>query len=98
MNELKENITSQFSDRNETNRSLKNFEKNIKTFVEKTSMSNSPRKEEEDSAILSKRPLGGWSCASCEKDLSHMNGNSKGFQAWSKLPVRNADARMQKTG
>lgn len=31
---------------------------------------------EGDNAILAKKPLGGWSCASCEKNLNNMMPNT----------------------
>ena len=86
-----------YSDREETNRSLKNFEKNIKNFVEKSAM-NSPRREEEDTAMLAKKPMGGWSCASCEKDLVNISGRAPGYQAWSRLPFRAPGDRIAKVG
>jgi hypothetical protein len=59
---------------------------------------NSPRKEEEETAMLTKKPLGGWSCASCEKDLVNISGRIPGYQAWSKLPFRNPGDRIAKVG
>jgi len=73
LNELLGEFFGRFSDREETNRSLKTFEKNIKSYVEKSSM-NTPRKEEEETAMFAKKPMGGWSCASCEKDLVNLSG------------------------
>lgn len=59
---------------------------------------NSPRKEEEDTAMLAKKPIGGWSCASCEKDLINISGRAPGYQAWSKLPFRAPGDRIAKVG
>ena len=38
------------------------------------SPNTSPRmpRGESEIAMLSKKPLGGWSCASCEKDLTNI--------------------------
>ena len=97
MLKLLEELMSRFSDRDETNRSLKNFEKSIRSFVEKSSFT-SPRKDEEETALLAKKPLGGWSCASCEKDLVNISGRVPGYQAWSKLPFRVPGERIAKVG
>ena len=37
-------------------------------------------------AMLSKKPLGGWSCASCEKSIFNMSSNMAEFQVNNKLP------------
>lgn len=59
---------------------------------------NSPRKDEEETAMLAKKPMGGWSCASCEKDLINISGRAPGYQAWSKLPFRAPGDRIAKVG
>ncbi len=42
--------------------------------------------EDNDDAMLSKRPLGGFSCASCEKGLKNISGYASDFQNWNKMP------------
>jgi len=59
---------------------------------------NSPRKDDEETAMLAKKPLGGWSCASCEKDLINISGRLPAYQAWSKLPFRSPGERIAKVG
>jgi len=34
----------------------------------------SPGRDNEDDAMLSKKPLGGMSCASCERNLINLSG------------------------
>lgn len=35
-----------------------------------------------------KKPLNGFSCASCEKDLLNLQGQIAAYNAWNKLPMR----------
>jgi len=37
-------------------------------------------------AILAKKPLGGWSCASCQKDLKNFGKQKLSFYPWAKMP------------
>ena len=53
---------------------------------------------EGDNAILSKKPLGGWSCASCEKNLSNLINHPPEHQHWNRMPYRDPGERMAKVG
>jgi hypothetical protein len=53
---------------------------------------------EGDNAILSKKPLGGWSCASCEKNLSNMMSQPPEHHHWNRMPYRDPNERMAKVG
>ena len=35
---------------------------------------NKPKRDDEDDAMFTKKPLGGWSCASCERNIINLNG------------------------
>jgi hypothetical protein len=52
----------------------------------------------EEDAMFSKRPLGGFSCASCDKDLVNLNGRLADYLPWSKLPFRDPNERLAKVG
>ena len=56
---------------------------------------NSP-KDNEDDAMFVKKPLGGFSCASCEKSLNNLKANPADFQPWSKLPFKGPYDRLSK--
>lgn len=51
-----------------------------------------------DNAILAKKPLGGWSCASCEKNLTNMIKESNEFTAWNRMPFRDPNDKLKKVG
>ena len=52
----------------------------------------------EDDAMFSKKPLGGFSCASCEKDIENLHGKKVEFMPWSKLPFREPSERIARVG
>lgn len=39
-----------------------------------------------DEAVLMKRPLMGWKCVNCERDLNNLEGSKAEFYNWRKLP------------
>jgi hypothetical protein len=53
---------------------------------------------EEEDALIAKRQLIGWSCASCEKSLVNMQGNHAEYQTWNKMPVRDANTSIPTNG
>jgi hypothetical protein len=50
--------------------------------------------EHEDDAMFTKKPLGGTSCASCQKDVVNMYGKKADFYAWNKFPFRDPSERI----
>jgi len=52
----------------------------------------------EDDAMFTKKPLRGWSCASCEKNIVNLQGSIAEFQPWGKLPFHDPSERIAKYG
>lgn len=48
--------------------------------------------------MFSKKPLQGWSCASCDKDIMNMYGNKSEYFPWMKLPLRDPSDRISRVG
>lgn len=46
------------------------------------------RHEHDEDAMFSKKPLGGVSCASCEKDLINLYGKAADYYNWNRMPSR----------
>lgn len=44
--------------------------------------------------MFTKKPLGGMSCASCEKDIVNMYGKKADYLAWNKFPFRDPSERI----
>jgi hypothetical protein len=50
--------------------------------------------DNEDDAMFTKKPLGGNSCASCEKNIINLQGQIAEFHPWSKFPHRDPSERI----
>jgi hypothetical protein len=96
LNELVKAMTKQFADKAETKKALKLHERQLKNLYSLL-MSKGHGVNEED-AMFSKKPLGGLSCASCEKDLVNMMGKKVDFMPWNKLPFRDPAERIARVG
>ena len=44
--------------------------------------------------MFTKKPLGGMSCASCEKDIINLQGRKADYLPWSKFPLRDPSERI----
>ena len=53
----------------------------------------------QDEAMLARRPLHGWTCISCERNLTNYYGQQPAeHQSWSKLPFRDPTDRIARVG
>ena len=52
----------------------------------------------EDESMLTKKHLCGLSCATCDKNLTDIQGKQVQFLPWNKLPHRNTGERIAKVG
>ena len=76
MNDIVKALTKQLADKNDTKKALKLLERQLRNLYEvlmQRGGQNSGAENEED-AMFSKEPLGGFSCASCEKNLINIQG------------------------
>ena len=89
-------LTKQFADKADTRKALKIHEKQFQNLYNLI-MSKGGGENEED-AMFSKKPLGGLSCASCEKGLIDMHGKRVEFMPWNKLPFRDPAERIARVG
>jgi len=96
LNEIVKALTKQFADKGETKKAFKAHERQLKNLYGLL-MSKGHGENEED-AMFSKKPLGGLSCASCEKDLVNMMGKKVEFMPWNKLPFRDPAERIARVG
>lgn len=86
----------QFADKSETKKALKNIEKQLKNLYDL--VMSKLRNDDEDDAMLSKKPLGGFSCASCEKNLINLYGKPAEHYSWNKFPLRDPAERIARVG
>lgn len=96
LEDLANGLDKRFADKNETKKALKALEKQIKSLYDLI-MSQQGRGGQDD-AMFAKKPLGGWSCASCAKDLVNLQGMPADFVPWSRWPLRDPNERLAKSG
>lgn len=92
LKELSDEFLKRFADKNETKRALKYLEKLIKDSESIKIVRDG------DDAMLARKPLGGWSCASCQKDLEKLMGKIAPYHAWNKMPYRDPADRIARVG
>ena len=72
LNEMLKKMMGQFADKNDTKKRLANLEKNVKILFEMLGNRGSVDRGNEEDAMFSKKPLGGFSCASCERNITNL--------------------------
>ncbi len=74
---------------------MKLLEKQIKNLYDLyMSRGSTATHDNEDDAMFTKKPLGGMSCASCQKDVINMNGRKVTFHPWNRMPYRDPSERI----
>ena len=73
LNEIVKALTKQLADKNDTKKALKLLERQLKNLYD-LFMSRGTHHENEDDAMFTKKPLGGLSCASCERNITNLSG------------------------
>lgn len=100
INEVVKALTKQLADKNDTKKALKLLERQLKNLYDlfMSKGVGSPSRENEDDAMFTKKPLGGMSCASCEKDIINLQGKKVDFLPWNKMPFRDPSERIARVG
>ena len=96
INKLLKSMIKKFVDRNEMMKPLKKMDERI-TIIEELFREGGTT-DNNEAAMLAKKPLGGWSCASCQKNLINLEGLSNQYYPWAKFPQRNPTERIAKIG
>ena len=80
------------ADKNDTKKALKLLEKQVRVEtngqIKNLYEMMQHRHEHDEDAMFSKKPLGGVSCASCEKDLINLYGKAADYYNWNRMPSR----------
>ena len=99
LNHLEERLrqlVKQLADKSETKKNLKMLEKQLKNLLDVfMQKQNNP---DEENAMFSKKPLGGFSCASCEKNLINLQNKPPEYFNWNRFPMRDPAERIAKLG
>ena len=75
-----------FADKIDTNRSMKYLDSQIRHIIEVYIK----RMDKNDSWLIAKKPIGGYSCASCESYIGDLK-NKESYMPWNKYPQREKD-------
>ena len=102
--ELLDKVQKKFAEKGETKKALKHLEKEVGNFnglnIKINQLRNlanlffSLHNPDGDDSLFAKKPLGGWSCAACEKGLINMQGIPAEYHAWNKMPTRDPADRI----
>lgn len=85
MEEGKIHLAKKFADKIETQKSIKYIESQVKHVVEVYVK----KMEKGENWLLAKKPVDGYTCASCENFIGELNDKSHDYKPWEKYPVRN---------
>jgi predicted transcriptional regulator len=73
LNEMVKALAKQFSDKTDTKKAMKLLERQMKNLYDLyISRGSTGHTDHEDDAMFTKKPLGGMSCASCQKDIVNL--------------------------
>jgi hypothetical protein len=97
VNEMVAAIQDQFAGRKETKKSVKALERQMKNLFEMVRSKGSLGSTGDD-AMFSRKPLLGYACASCEKDLVNLQGKKVEYMPWHKMPFRDPSERIARVG
>jgi len=91
-------LGNQFADKDTFRKKIFALEKNIKNLYDLMMAANAGKKDNEDDAMFTRKPLGPVSCASCDKGIVNLIGQQADYLAWKKLPFREPNERIAKYG
>lgn len=93
LEELKSACNKKFADKNETAKSLKYLDSQIKQLID----INIKKMDKGDNWLLAKKPLEGFSCASCEAYIGDLKENNEHIP-WNKYPMRDPSDKLYRMG
>ena len=98
INDIVKALTKQLADKNDTKKALKLLERQLKNLYDLFMSRGGAGSDNEEDAMFTKKPLGGMSCASCEKDIINLQGRKADYLPWNKLPYRDPAERIARVG
>ena len=84
--ELKLIYSKKYADKSDTNRSMKYLDSQIRHIIDVYIK----RMDKNESWLIAKKPIGGYSCASCESYIGDLK-NKDSYMPWNKYPQRDKD-------
>ena len=86
LEELKLLNKKKFADKIDTNRSMKYLDSQIRHIID----IYLKKMDKSDSWLIAKKPIGGYTCASCESYIGNLK-NNENYMPWNKYPQRKKD-------
>ena len=96
IDDLINDFNKKFADKNETNKSIKNLEDQIKKIY--ALIKSKHEIHEADAWLLAKKPITGFSCAACESYIGDLRNSKYKFIPLNKLPVRDPGEKLYRMG
>ena len=94
IDELAIACNKKFADKNETAKNFLYLEQQIKKILE---MLNNKKDENGENWLLAKKPLKGFTCASCEAYIGELKDNGQ-YIPWNRYPLRDPNDKIYKIG
>lgn len=104
LDDLVQSMYKKFSDKVETKENLKILDRQLKNLFDivmnkEQVIEQNDKNTDKDEVMISRKPLGGVSCASCSKKINNLcNTQQTEYFSWSKLPFRDPTDRISRVG
>ena len=99
MEELVKACNLKFADKNECLKNFKHIEEQLKKILFLLKKRNEQNVEgDSNNWLLAKKPINGYSCASCESYLGDLSNDIKKYIPWNRLPLRDSNENLYRMG
>ena len=99
MEELVKACNLKFADKNECLKNFKHIEEQLKKILFLLKKRNEQNVEgDANNWLLAKKPINGYSCASCESYLGDLSNDIKKYIPWNRLPLRDSNENLYRMG
>ena len=96
--ELARACNLKFADKNECLKNFKHIEEQLKKILNVLKRKTEQNQEGDGNWLLAKKPINGYSCASCESYIGELNNNIKKYIPWNRLPYKDSGENMYRMG
>lgn len=87
--ETKLSLSKKFADKNDTTKSIKYLDTQLKYIID----TYLKKQEKGDNWLIAKKPVGGYTCASCESYLGKLQDSTSQHVNWNKYPQRDQNEK-----
>ena len=99
MEELVKACNIKFADKNECLKNFKHIEEQLKKILFLLKKKNEQNIDNDNNNwLLAKKPINGYSCASCESYLGDLSNDIKKYIPWNRLPLRESSDNLYRMG